>query len=84
MYDDSENSCYYTEWMYFEFTNTQQLNNLLKAIKKGLKDVSYTEKQQETSIIIEPKESAISKITLSSNDIRIDLNPDKWRIYRGF
>ena len=84
MYDDSENSCNYTEWMYFQFTNPQELNNLLVSIKKGLKGIYYTEKQKESSIIIKPKESAISKITLSSNDIRIDLNPEKWRIYRGF
>lgn len=84
MYDDSENSCNYTEWMYFQFTNPQELNNLLISIKKGLKGIYYTEKQKESSIIIKPKESAISKITLSSNDIRIDLNPEKWRIYRGF
>ncbi len=84
MYEDSENNCYYTEWMYFEFTESQQLSKLLNAIKRGLKEVSYTERQEGGFTIIEPKESAILKITVSANDIKIDINPDKWRVYRGF
>ncbi|WP_428743393.1 hypothetical protein [Tenacibaculum sp.] len=83
-YDDIDKNCYYTEWMYFEFTDQHNINNLLEPIKKGLQNVTYSQRQESSDVIIEPKDSAILKITVSSSSLRVDLNPDKWKVYRGF
>lgn len=83
MYDDIEKNCYYTKWMYFEFTNQQSLSTLLGAIKKGLKDINYTETENDSIVTIDIEDSAILNITVSSNDLRIELNSKKWKVYRG-
>lgn len=83
-YDDEDNNCFYTEWMKFEFANSQTVNTLSNAVKKGLDDVSYNEIQDLSSVTIEPIDSAISKIVVTPNTFRMDLNPNKWKVYAGF
>lgn len=84
LHEDKANNCFYTEWMEFEFSDSQNLNTLINAVQVGFKEVDYVKEEENVLVNFIPRSGAISKLTISTTSLRIDLNSDKWKVYAGF
>lgn len=83
LHDDADLNATFIDWLLIEFTDSLSFSHLESTIKKGLTKVSFDSSEQDNSIIFTPKEGAISKITITKNSFKMEINQKKWKIYRG-